>query len=110
MKTPRTLGLVALALAGCTSVFPRAAELRAAGLVETPSAEARLEAGRSTMIVGCQPCHRLYSPDEFPAERWRPIVARMGPRAGLDEDETAAVADYLDAAARLQARQPAGAE
>jgi len=51
--------------------------------------------GKTTFTAKCGRCHRLYSPSEFDAPMWQPIVTRMALKAHLNDTEKANVLAYV---------------
>ncbi|MGV3697399.1 cytochrome c [Flavobacterium sp.] len=54
-----------------------------------------LAEGKSLYENNCANCHRLYKSDEFSAEEWRPIVARMAKKSHLDAVQEQKVYNYI---------------
>jgi hypothetical protein len=104
--TPLRIVLLALAGAGCTTVFPSAEQLEEAQLVGTGLDLDTLRRGRVLMVTTCQDCHRLFPPQKHLPAEWGPISERMGSISGLDSTESAAVGAYLEHAARWNQKVP----
>jgi cytochrome c5 len=43
----------------------------------------------------CAKCHKLYSPKDFNADEWKPIVARMQKKAHLSDFDGRKIYNYL---------------
>jgi len=56
---------------------------------------AELAEGMSLYEYNCAKCHNLYSPNDFNAEEWKPIVARMQKEAQLTDLEGQKIYNYL---------------
>ena len=56
---------------------------------------AELAEGMSLYEYNCAKCHNLYSPNDFNAEEWKPIVARMQKEAQLTYLEGQKIYNYL---------------
>ncbi len=106
--------LIAVLASACVSAkyaFPTAGELEGSGRFDARQLES-LEAGRVLAVVECSDCHRMYWPAEYSAEEWPGILATMGRRASLTEEEiadlelyfTVVAADSFDASREIGAR------
>lgn len=60
-------------------------------IVMTPE----LAEGKDLFDNNCAKCHRLYKPDEFSAEEWKPIVTRMAKKSHLDATQELKIYNYL---------------
>lgn len=56
---------------------------------------AELAEGKSLYENNCAECHNLYSPKDFSAEQWKPIVARMQKKAHLEDLQGQKIYNYL---------------
>lgn len=56
---------------------------------------AELAEGKSLYENNCAKCHSLYSPKDFSAEEWKPIVARMQKKAHLEDLEGQKIYNFL---------------
>lgn len=54
-----------------------------------------LAEGKELYDNNCAKCHRLFSPNEFSAEEWKPIVAKMQKKAHLDDLQGQKIYSYL---------------
>lgn len=70
---------------------PAPATASAGPSVMTPE----LAEGKSLYDNNCAKCHRLFSPNEFSAEDWKPIVAKMQKKAHLDDLQGQKIYNYL---------------
>lgn len=43
----------------------------------------------------CAKCHRLYKPEEYSAQEWRPILTKMQKMADISDEDTEKVYAYL---------------
>ncbi len=59
---------------------------------------ALLERGRDVYVSDCTRCHSVEPIDRYTVDRWRTIIARMGPLSKLDKSSTAALEAYVFAA------------
>ncbi|WP_284651244.1 c-type cytochrome [Flavobacterium terrisoli] len=67
-------------------------------VAETPKKvelTAELAEAKSLYENSCARCHQLYSPKDFSAEQWKPIVLRMAPKARLNEEQGQKIYNYL---------------
>lgn len=51
--------------------------------------------GKTLFEANCAKCHRLYAPNEFSKEAWKPILKRMQANTDLNDAQTEQVFDYL---------------
>lgn len=56
---------------------------------------AELAEGKNLYDNNCAKCHRLYKPEEFSKEEWKPIVTRMAKKAHLDDLQGQKIYNYL---------------
>ena len=63
--------------------------------VKTSPMTSELAEGMSLYEYNCAKCHNLYSPNDFNAEEWKPIVARMQKEAQLTDLEGQKIYNYL---------------
>src|SRR5262249_9401783 len=93
---------VGLLLSNCATdsnpAFPTA-ELAAH---KTGNDVATLARGRSIYTTRCTECHVAPPVTKFSASEWRALVARIAPRAKLDDPDRLAVESYLVAASSSQ--------
>ena len=54
-----------------------------------------LAEGRSLYENNCATCHKLYDAQEFSAEEWKPIVARMQKKAHLEDFQGQKIYNYV---------------
>ena len=54
-----------------------------------------LAEGMALYENNCAKCHKLYSPKDFSAEEWKPIVARMQKKAHLGDIEGQKILNYV---------------
>lgn len=54
-----------------------------------------LQQGKELYIANCGECHYLYSPDDFSASSWGPILSGMAPRTPMTSEETRLVKEYV---------------
>jgi mono/diheme cytochrome c family protein len=89
------------ALAGCAGQLPMLGEGDAARASHRwPGITiADLAHGRELYLNHCSSCHKLYRPDEHPADKWRALVGEMTDRAKLAPGEAETIVRYLIAAA-----------
>lgn len=86
--------LIALVLIGVTiyscspKVTPQVTEIKKE---LTPE----LAEGKSLYENNCAKCHKLYSPSDFSKESWKPIVASMQIKAGLNDAQGNSIYNYL---------------
>ena len=62
--------------------------------------EEMLKKGEDLFNLKCGRCHGLPSPSEFTIADWKPIMARMAPKAKLNAVETNWVLAYVNANAK----------
>ena len=92
-----------LALVVLATIIYSCASKSSAPTVATPKEEvkaavtltAELAEGKSLYENSCGRCHQLYSPTDYTAEQWKPIVSRMTPKARLDEAQGQKIYSYL---------------
>ena len=86
---PRRLIPLALLLSGCGAVIPPVTP----ALADTAKARgvttdlAQLERGRSLYTTRCNACHALHDPLDKTVAQWPGVLAIMGPRAYLPENQ-----------------------
>jgi cytochrome c5 len=51
--------------------------------------------GKSLYENVCNRCHGLYKPTDFTKEQWGPIIASMQIKAGIDNEQTAKIYNYI---------------
>lgn len=51
--------------------------------------------GKSLYENECNKCHGLYKPTDFTREQWGPIIASMQIKAGIDNEQTAKIYNYI---------------
>jgi cytochrome c5 len=60
-----------------------------------------LQSGYKIYATNCSGCHRLHSPREYTAEKWKPILSEMFAKAKMTDDkQKELVANYLVAKAK----------
>lgn len=94
---------VAGGFSGCAAgkaSIPTADELGAAGALPGGADPDALRRGRVVLVTECAACHRLFWPNEYSPEQWRPIVKRMAGRASLSGGQAADLLLYLSTASR----------
>lgn len=60
------------------------------GILTTELAE-----GKNLFENNCAKCHKLYSPSDFTAEQWTPIVLSMQKKAKIQDAEREKIYNYL---------------
>jgi cytochrome c5 len=61
-----------------------------------PEASAEsLESGRGIFEARCKTCHSLPAPADHATEAWKPLMAKMGKLAELDEGQSESVLRYV---------------
>jgi len=63
--------------------------------VKTSPMTSELTEGMYLYENNCAKCHNLYSPNDFNAEEWKPIVARMQKEAQLTDLDGQKIYNYL---------------
>ena len=53
------------------------------------------EAGKMLYENNCAKCHDLYSPKDFNAEQWKPIMLSMQKKAKISDEEREIIYAYL---------------
>jgi len=53
------------------------------------------EAGKMLYENNCAKCHDLYSPKDFNAEQWKPIILSMQKKAKISDEEREIIYAYL---------------
>ncbi|NNT73185.1 cytochrome c [Flavobacterium sp. IMCC34852] len=92
-----------LALAVLATIIYSCASKSSVPTAATPKEEvkaavtltAELAEGKSLYENSCARCHSLYKASDFNAEQWKPIVARMAPKARLNEAQGQKIYNYL---------------
>lgn len=51
--------------------------------------------GKTLFEANCANCHKLYAPNEFSKEAWKPILKRMQANTDLNDAQTEQVYDYI---------------
>lgn len=51
--------------------------------------------GKTLFLNNCAKCHDLYSPEDFNAEQWKPIMLRMQKEAKISDEEREKIYAYL---------------
>lgn len=51
--------------------------------------------GKSLYENTCNKCHGLYKSTDFTREEWGPIIASMQIKAGIDNEQTAKIYNYI---------------
>ncbi len=54
-----------------------------------------LAEGKMLYENNCAKCHSLYETNEFSAEKWKPIIARMQKKARLDDIQGQKIYNYV---------------
>jgi hypothetical protein len=96
----RILGLAAVLSTGCAHVpLPTATpEQVAAAQSRTPGVTFEsLEAARVLAQEKCSGCHAVPKPTKEDVDEWPDVMSKMGKKAKLSADQTAAVTAYLQA-------------
>lgn len=91
------LAILAIILYSCAakSTAPTA-EVKPTPLTAGPTVmTAELAEGKNLYDNNCVKCHRLYKPEEFSKEEWKPIVTRMAKKAHLDDLQGQKIYNYL---------------
>ena len=63
-------------------------------VIEAPLT-AELAEGRTLFLNNCAKCHDLYSPKDFNAEQWKPIMLDMQKKAKISDSEREKIYAYL---------------
>jgi hypothetical protein len=63
-------------------------------VIEAPLT-AELAEGRTLFVNNCPKCHDLYSPKDFNAEQWKPIMLSMQIKAKISDEEREKIYAYL---------------
>ncbi|MQP53574.1 MULTISPECIES: cytochrome c [unclassified Flavobacterium] len=63
-------------------------------VIEAPLT-AELAEGKLLFESNCAKCHDLYSPKDFNAEQWKPIMLRMQKEAKISDEEREMIYAYL---------------
>ena len=63
-------------------------------VIEAPLT-AELAEGRTLFVNNCAKCHDLYSPKDFNAEQWKPIMLSMQKKAKISDEEREKIYAYL---------------
>lgn len=92
-----------LALAVLATIIYSCASKSSAPTAVTPKEDvkaaviltAELAEGKSLYENSCAGCHSLYKASDFNAEQWKPIVARMVPKAHLNDAQGQKIYNYL---------------
>lgn len=99
-NAPSTAAPTTTATTGAT---PAATQQEGTG-AKTPAAPSTTASpevqGQSTYNAKCGKCHGLKVVGDYTADRWASIMAVMGPKARLNETETANVNAYVKANAK----------
>ena len=61
---------------------------------ETPMSPELVE-GKTLFLNNCSKCHDLYSPKDFNAEQWKPIMLSMQKKAEISDEEREKIYAYL---------------
>lgn len=59
------------------------------------------ESGEKIFQKRCAECHDLYAPNAYTSQQWEPIVFDMQKKAGISNDDTYLILDYLKKNAKL---------
>ena len=51
--------------------------------------------GKTLFLNNCSKCHDLYSPKDFNAEQWKPIMLSMQKKAEISDEEREKIYAYL---------------
>jgi mono/diheme cytochrome c family protein len=51
--------------------------------------------GKTLFLSNCSKCHDLYSPKDFNAEQWKPIMLSMQKKAEISDEEREKIYAYL---------------
>jgi cytochrome c5 len=70
------------------------AEVKKGDVSLTPMTSELVE-GKSLYENNCARCHQLYSPQDFNAQDWKPIVNRMQKKANLSDIDGQKIYKYL---------------
>ncbi len=54
-----------------------------------------VEEGKSIYENNCAKCHKLFAPTDRTLEEWGPILAKMQPKAHLDDAQMALIHEYI---------------
>ncbi len=92
MKTKLLSALaIAALLASCSSSKKTVETTEAKQIKLTPE----LAEGKTLFENNCGKCHKLFSPDDFTKEEWKPIVSRMQKKAKITDEQRDLVYNYL---------------
>nr|WP_294777241.1 cytochrome c [uncultured Flavobacterium sp.] len=92
-----------LALAVLATIIYSCASKSSVPTAATPKEEVKaavtmtadLAEGKTLYENSCGRCHSLYKASDFNAEQWKPIVARMTPKARLNDEQGQKIYNYL---------------
>jgi nitrate/TMAO reductase-like tetraheme cytochrome c subunit len=59
-----------------------------------------MAAAKETYEANCQRCHNLKKPANYTALEWPRLVDKMAPKAGISEEQKAAILNYVIAFAK----------
>jgi cytochrome c5 len=89
-----TIAALALVFCSCSS--------KKAVVSSTPKEEVKtvvlpekIAEGKNLYENSCARCHQLHAPTEFNKEEWKGILAKMQPKAHLDDIQIASISDYI---------------
>lgn len=100
MRWLTLLGLLALA---CAPLLPPLGDAdRQWARRAFPEAEADLDGDRALFADKCGGCHTLPLPAQVPQAAWPEVIAKMRPRAKLDDAQHKSVLRYVLTASRPQ--------
>lgn len=68
-----------------------------AAVTPAPAASPNTAEGLYLYERNCAKCHRLYKPDEYTAQEWRPILEKMQKMAEITDDDREKIYAYLTA-------------
>ena len=76
-------------------IQPEAPKVEDAPIVIEAPLTAELAQGRALFVNNCAKCHDLYSPKDFNAEQWKPIMLSMQKKAKISDEEREIIYAYL---------------
>ena len=95
MKRISLFGILALAIAACTSQKPNHGTTTEKPIVFTPSTNENLAQGKVLFENNCGKCHDLPSVTSFNDEKWKSVVDWMAPKAKLTAQQADMVYSYV---------------